>query len=123
SDGTALTAESVKNNCDRIIDLGPLAYIGASHLRGYTVTEVIDDLTAVISFDGPNAQFLQAATTQSLSILADSTLALSPEEVARGGPSVVGSGAYTFDQYVPGGSIILTRRDRKSTRLNSSHVS
>lgn len=111
SDGTALTAESVKNNFDRIIDLGPLAYIGASHLRGYTGTEVIDDLTAVISFDGPNAQFLQAATTQSLSILADSTLALSPEEVARGGPSVVGSGAYTFDQYVPGESITLTRRE------------
>src|SRR5699024_12667131 len=80
-------------------------------LRCNTVNQVIDDLTAVITFDGTNAQFLQAATTQSLSILADSTLALSPEEVARGGPSVVGSGAYTFDQYVPGESITLTRRE------------
>lgn len=111
SDGTALTAESIKNNFDRIIDIGPLAYIGASHLRGYTGTEVADELTAVVSFDGPNAQFLQAATTQSLSILADSTLALSPEEVARGGPAVVGSGAYTFEQYIPGESITLKRRD------------
>src|SRR5699024_6173088 len=111
SDGTALTAESVKNNFDRTIDLGPLAYIRASHLRAYAGTEVIDDLTAVISCDGPNAQSLQAATTQSLSILAASTLALSPEEVARGGPSAVGSGAYTFDQYVPGESITLTRRE------------
>lgn len=111
SDGTALTAESIKNNFDRIIEIGTLAYIGASHLRGYTGTDVIDELTAVVSFDGPNAQFLQAATTQSLSILADSTLALSPDEVARGGPAVVGSGAFTFDEYVPGKSITLTRRE------------
>lgn len=111
SDGTPLTAESIRSNFDRIIDIGPLAYIGASHLRGYVGTEVTDELTAVVSFDGPNAQFLQAATTQSLSILADSTLALDPEEVARGGPAVVGSGAYTFEEYVPGESITLARRD------------
>lgn len=111
SDGTALTAESIKHNFDRIIDIGPLAYVGANHLRGYTGTEAADELTAVVSFDGPNAQFLQAATTQSLSILADSTLGLSPEEVARGGPAVVGSGAYTFEDYVPGESITLVRRE------------
>ncbi len=111
SDGTALTAESIRKNFDRIIDLGPLSYIGASHLRGYTGTEVPDELTAVVSFDGPNAQFLQAATTQTLSILADSTLALTPEEVARGGTAVVGSGAYLFEEYVPGKTITLTRRE------------
>ena len=111
SDGTALTADSIRKNFDRIIDIGPLAFIGASHLRGYQGTEATDELTAVVTFDGPNAQFLQAATTQSLSILADSTLALAPEEVARGGPAVVGSGAYTFADYVPGETITLERRE------------
>ncbi|MFC0675926.1 ABC transporter substrate-binding protein [Brachybacterium hainanense] len=109
SDGTEFTATSVKNNFDRIIDLGALAYIGASHLRGYTGTEVVDPRTAVVSFDGPNAQFLQAATTQTLSMLADATLALTPEEVASG--KVIGSGAYLLESYTPGKTITLTRRE------------
>lgn len=109
SDGTELTAKSVKNNFDRIIDLGALAFIGASHLRGYKKTEVKDDYTAKVVFDGPNAQFLQACTTQTLSILADATLKLKPEEVARG--KVIGSGAFTLEDYTPKKSMTLKRRD------------
>lgn len=108
SDGTPFTSASVKNNFDRIIRIGPLAYIGASHLRGYQSTETPDERTAVVVFDGPNAQFLQAATTQTLGFLADATLALSPEEVARG--QVIGTGPYVLDDYSPGDSITLTRR-------------
>lgn len=62
----------------------------------------------MVVFDGPNAQFLQAATTQTLGFLADATLALSPEEVARG--QVIGTGPYVLDDYSPGDSITLTRR-------------
>ncbi|PWH06343.1 hypothetical protein DEO23_05005 [Brachybacterium endophyticum] len=109
SDGTAFTATSVKKNFDRVVDLGALAYIGASHLRGYKGTEVVDEHTAKVSFDGPNAQFLQAATTQTLSILADATLELDPKEVAAG--KVIGSGAYTLEDYTPGKTITLKRRD------------
>jgi peptide/nickel transport system substrate-binding protein len=109
SDGTAFTAESVKKNFDRVVDLGALAYIGASHLRGYRKTEVVDERTAKVSFDGPNAQFLQAASTQTLSMLADATLELDPKEVAAG--KVIGSGAFTLEDYTPGESITLARRD------------
>jgi peptide/nickel transport system substrate-binding protein len=109
SDGTKFSAKSVKANFDRVIDLGALAYIGASHLRGYQETEVVDEYTAKVVFDGPNAQFLQAATTQTLSMLADATIERKPEEVARG--QVIGSGPFTLEDYTPGESITLKRRD------------
>lgn len=108
SDGTAFSAQSVKKNFDRIRDLGALAFIGASHLRGYRETIVEDPRTATVVFDGPNAQFLQAATTQTLSMLADATLALKPEEVARG--KVIGSGPYTLESYSAGKTLVLKKR-------------
>ncbi|GAA1415896.1 ABC transporter substrate-binding protein [Glutamicibacter uratoxydans] len=109
SDGTKFTAQSVKNNFDRIIKIGPLAYVGASHLRGYQGTDVVDEKTAIVKFDGPNAQFLQAASTQPLSILADATLKLDPEEVARG--KVIGSGPYVIESYEPDVGITLKARE------------
>lgn len=108
SDGTKFNATSVKNNFDRIVKLGALAYIGASHLRGYKETVVESEYMARVVFDGPNAQFLQAATTQTLSMLADATLKLKPEDVARG--KVIGSGPFLLDKYEAGKSIVLTRR-------------
>ncbi|MCA1170716.1 ABC transporter substrate-binding protein [Rothia kristinae] len=109
SDGTAFTSTSVKNNFDRIIRLGSLSYIGASHLRGYQRTETPDAHTAVVVFDGPNAQFLQAATTQTLGMLADATLGKDPKDVARG--DVIGSGPYVFSEYRQGQYVLLTRRE------------
>lgn len=108
SDGTKFNATSVKNNFDRVVKLGALAYIGASHLRGYKETVVESEYVARVVFDGPNAQFLQAATTQTLSMLADATLKLTPEEVARG--KVIGTGPFTLESYAPGKSIVLKKR-------------
>lgn len=108
SDGIPFTATSVKNNLDRIRDLGALAYIGASHLRGYKETKVEGDHRATVVFDGPNAQFLQAATTQTLSMLADATLKKKPEEVARG--EVIASGPYTLESYSAGKTLVLKKR-------------
>lgn len=109
SDGTAFTAASVKKNLDRIIDLGELSYIGASYLHGYRRTETPDPHTAVVVFDGPNSQFLQAATTQTLGMLADATLGKDPQKVARG--DVVGTGPYLLSSYQPGIELVLTRRE------------
>lgn len=109
SDNTPFNAENVKKNFDRIIDLGALAYIGASHLRGYKETVVESEYVARVVFDGPNAQFLQAATTQTLSMLANATLELEPEEVARG--KVIGSGPFILESYEPGKTITLKRRE------------
>lgn len=109
SDGTPFTSTSVRKNFERIVGLGGLSYIGASHLRGYQRTETPDPGTAVVVFEGPNAQFLQAATTQTLGMLADATLAKDPKQVARG--DVIGSGPYILSDYQQGRTITLKRRE------------
>lgn len=109
SDGTPFDAEVVKANLDRVVEIGPLAYIAAGYLRGYVGSEVLDDGRVRVTFDQPNAQFLQATATQSLGLLSLDTLALPPEEVAAG--NVVGTGPYVLDSYVPDQSITLTARE------------
>lgn len=109
SDGTPLDAEAVKANFDRIIEIGPLAFVAAGLMRGYEESEVIDEHTVVVRFEEPNAQFLQATAVQSLSILAPATLELEPEEVAAG--DVIGSGPYTLESYDPNNGIRLAVRE------------
>lgn len=108
SDGQPLTARSVRANLDRIVELGPMAYVGASLLAGYEGTTVLDERTVRVSFSESNAQFLQGATTQTLSLLADATLQRTPDEVARG--EVIGSGVYLLEDYRPGEKLVLRRR-------------
>src|SRR5690625_4513420 len=50
SDGTPLDAAAVAANFDRIVDLGPLAYIGAGLLRNYDGSEVVDEYTVTVRF-------------------------------------------------------------------------
>lgn len=109
SDGTPFDAEVVKANLDRVVAIGPLAYIGAGYLRNYVGSEVLDEHTVKVTFSEPNAQFLQATATQSLGILSLGTLALDPAEVAAG--NVVGTGPYVLDAYVPDQSITLSVRE------------
>ena len=109
SDGTAMDAEAVAANFDRIVEIGPLAYVGAGLLRNYDGSEVVDQDTVTVSFTEPNAQFLQATAVQSLAILAPATLALDPEEVAAG--NVIGSGPFVLDSYDPNEGITLTARE------------
>lgn len=109
SDGTPFDAEVVKANLDRVVAIGPLAYIGAGYLRNYVGSEVLDEHTVKVVFSEPNAQFLQATATQSLGILSLGTLALDPAEVAAG--NVVGTGPYVLDAYVPDQSITLSVRE------------
>ncbi|NKY09438.1 ABC transporter substrate-binding protein [Cellulomonas hominis] len=109
SDGTPFDAEVVKANFDRVVAIGPLAYIGAGYLRNYVGSEVLDEHTVKVTFSEPNAQFLQATATQSLGILSLGTLALDAAEVAAG--NVVGTGPYVLDAYVPDQSITLSVRE------------
>lgn len=109
SDGTDLNAEVVAANFDRIIDIGPLAFVAAGLLRGYVESEVVDEHTVTVRFEEPNAQFLQATSTHSLSILAEATLELDPEEVAAG--NVIGSGPYVLESYDPNAGIALSVRE------------
>ena len=109
SDGSTLDAEAVAANFDRIVELGPLAYVGAGLLRNYDGSVAVDEDTVTVSFTEPNAQFLQATAVQSLSILAPATLELDPEEVAAG--DVIGSGPFVLDAYDPNEGITLTARE------------
>lgn len=109
SDGTPVDAAAVKANLDRIVEIGPLSYIGAGLLRNYAGSEVLEPYVVEVTFTEPNAQFLQATSVASLSILAPATLALSPEEVAAG--NVIGSGPYTLESYDPNAGITLKVRE------------
>lgn len=109
SDGTPFNAEVVKNNFDRIIELGALSRVAGGQLRGYQSAEAVDEYTVRVTFDGPNAQFLQATASQPLGILAQATLELSPEEAAAG--NVIGTGPYTLESYSPDSGIVLKARE------------
>jgi peptide/nickel transport system substrate-binding protein len=109
SDGTDLTADTVVANLDAIVAMGARAIIAGPYLRGFTGAEAIDDATVQISFEAPNAQFLQAASTPSLGIVAEATAALTPDERCQG--EIVGSGPFVLEDFRTAQSATLAQRD------------
>ncbi|WP_041560005.1 ABC transporter substrate-binding protein [Nocardia farcinica] len=108
SDGTPLTAESVRNTFDAVARLGTVkSPLGASYLSEYTGTTVVDRLTAQVTFQRPNAQFLQASSTTQLGILADASTAATAEQRCAG---VVGSGPFTYAEWRQDQSATLVKR-------------
>lgn len=108
SDGTPVNAAAVKANFDAAPKLGPRASLAIGYLSGYKGTKVVDDRTAEVSFDAPNAQFLQASSTFTLGLVAPATIAKTPDQRCTEG--VIGSGPFTLDKYVPNQSISLKKR-------------
>ena len=108
SDGTALTAEVVKDNFETAPKLGVLAGLATGYLSGVKAITAKDEHTLVVSFTQPNAQFLQATSTHSLGIVADASTRLSAQERCTKG--IIGSGPFTLAQYAPNQSITLKRR-------------
>ncbi|MFI6761106.1 ABC transporter substrate-binding protein [Micromonospora sp. NPDC050417] len=108
SDGTPLNAKAVKDNFDAVPKLGAKASLAIGYLSGYVGTTVVDDLTAAVSFAQPNAQFLQATSTFSLGLVAESAVRKTPDQRCTDG--VVGSGPFVLDGYVANQSITLVRR-------------
>nr|WP_236573699.1 ABC transporter substrate-binding protein [Nocardia caishijiensis] len=109
SDGTPLTAESVRDTFDAVIRLGGAkAPLGVSYLANYVGTTVVDKLTARVEFSAPNAQFLQASSTSQLGILAPATNA-KPAEARCAGDNI-GSGPFTYAAYKQDVSATLTKR-------------
>ncbi|MCD0450915.1 ABC transporter substrate-binding protein [Actinocorallia sp. API 0066] len=109
SDGTPLTAQAVKDSFDAVPKLGALAVQATGYVEGYAGTEVVDDLTAAISFKQPNAQFLQATTTSALAVVSSASAKRTPQERCTDG--VVGTGPFVLADYTPNQSATLTRRD------------
>lgn len=110
SDGTPLTAESVKKNFDALVNTltGAKAPLAASYLTGYTGTTVIDARTAQVNFSAPNAQFLQASSTPQLGILSDASVAKPAEERCTG--NIAGTGPFTYADYQQDKSVTLAKR-------------
>ncbi|WP_181699220.1 ABC transporter substrate-binding protein [Nocardia sp. GTS18] len=109
SDGTPLTAESVRDTFDAVVRLGGAkAPLGVSYLANYVGTTVVDKLTARVEFSAPNAQFLQASSTSQLGILAPSTNA-KPAEARCAGDNI-GSGPFTYAEYKQDVSVTLAKR-------------
>ncbi|WP_040802505.1 ABC transporter substrate-binding protein [Nocardia concava] len=109
SDGTPLTADSVRKNLDSIVALGGAkAPLGASYLVGYTGSTVVDPHTVRVDFSGPNAQFLQATSTPQLGIQSDATVAKSADERCLG--TNIGSGPFTYAEWKQNASATLAKR-------------
>jgi peptide/nickel transport system substrate-binding protein len=109
SDGTPLTAESVKATFDDIVAAGALsASIGS--FVGYEETVAVDDDTVEVHFANPNAAFPQATSTVGLGIVGASTLEV-PYEDRADGEALVGTGPFTLDEYTKDVSTVLVQRD------------
>ncbi|MFD8807055.1 ABC transporter substrate-binding protein [Streptomyces sp. NPDC059597] len=108
SDGRPVDAEAVKKNLDAIPRLGGLAILAQGYLTGYRGTRVVDELTAEVTFDRPNAQFLQATSTPSLGLVSPADTARSAQR--RCGDGVHGSGPFTVSGYRQNQSLTLKRR-------------
>ena len=109
SDGTPVTADSVKKTFDSVKNLGPNASLAKSYLSSYTGTDVVDAHTAKINFSGPNVQFLQATSTPQLGILADSTTALASEQRCPGA-AVIASGPFVYTDWQQDKSVKIAKR-------------
>ncbi|PTM99552.1 MULTISPECIES: ABC transporter substrate-binding protein [unclassified Streptomyces] len=108
SDGSKLTAQVVKDNFDAVPKLGALGTLAEGYLSGVKSTTVVDPLTVKVTFDRPNAQFLQATSTHSLGIESSASVKRSPQQKCSDG--VVGSGPFVLKQYVQNQSVTLARR-------------
>ncbi|MDR0627602.1 MAG: ABC transporter substrate-binding protein [Bifidobacteriaceae bacterium] len=109
SNGEPFDATAVKLNFDRINELGPQAIGGYPVIAGYTGTEVIDDLTAKVSFDTPNIQFLQGLSAAWLGLISPTDTAKSPEELCAGDYS--GTGPFVIESYAKNDQAVLVKRE------------
>ncbi|MTE23950.1 ABC transporter substrate-binding protein [Microbacterium sp. ZXX196] len=112
SDGSDLTSEVVAANFDSIVEMaadGSTASLGGAYLAGYAGTEIVDDRTFTVSFDAPNAAFLQGASTMSLGIVSEATTTLGVDERCQDG--VIGTGPFVYDTYSPNTEVTMDRRE------------
>ncbi|WP_431879866.1 ABC transporter substrate-binding protein [Amycolatopsis sacchari] len=115
SDGSPFDAEVVKANFDQYVHGDPALGIlpnGASLLRGYRETQVLDPYTVKISFAQPLASFLQASSFTANAqpgFLSLSTLKLSADQ--RTDPTkVIGTGPFVYESWEPQVKTVLARR-------------
>lgn len=108
-DGTPFNAQAVKDNFDRIVDPATKSAKAVTMLPGYKGTEVVDEFTAKVTFEKPNASFLDSVAQVYLGMA-------SPTAFKKWGPAdyqahQVGTGPFKFSEadYVPKEKIVLVK--------------
>jgi peptide/nickel transport system substrate-binding protein len=109
SDGTPLTAESVKATFDDIVAAGALSQ-SVSSFVGYDQTVVDDEDTVEVRFTTPNAAFPNSTAAVGLGIVGAATLEV-PFADRADGSAVVGTGPFTLDAYTKDVETVLAARE------------
>ena len=107
-DGSALTAEVVKFNFDRMKDPATESKQAGPLLGSYAGSEVIDDMTLKVTFETPYALFPFALSSPFMSIVSQQAVA---EHGASFNEALVGSGPFKFVSEIPGNEVVLERND------------
>lgn len=108
SDGTPLTAAVVARNLETIRGLGATASHAGSYLAGLKTVSTPDPRTVTVTFDRPDAQFLQATSTPALAIESAASLAEPAGDRCAG--KIVGTGPFVIQSYTRNQQIVLRRR-------------
>ena len=107
SDGSDLDADAVARNLTEIAALGASSQLGSSYLAGFTGASA-ESGQVVVTFEEPNAQFLQATSTTTLGILSEASYDNTPEERCLG--SFSGTGPFTVESFAPDSEAVIERR-------------
>ena len=122
SNGEKFDAATVKANFDSLAKLvkeGRAPQV-AGYLSGFTAATVVDPMTVSIAFEQPKAGLLQSLSEKPLSMLANETLAKSPEDRCAG--QLIGTGPFFISKVAVNDRIVLTRRpDYNWGSPNASH--
>lgn len=110
SDGSTFDANAFKTFLDGIKALGGKAVNASTYIVGYEGTTVTAPNTATVAFSQPNASFLQALSTVNMAVLSPKTYTDTTPADRCLGKSLVGSGPFLLDGFVPAQSVTLTKR-------------
>ena len=102
SDGTPFDGEAVKANLDWTKDPAHTAN-AAAFLEYYDHTEVVAPHEVKIVLSKADSAFLESLSSVKLGFLSPKTLAKGGD-LCQGGPNLVGTGPFVFDQYTRGQS-------------------
>lgn len=107
-DGTPFNAEAVKYTFDRIINPETRAQTAFSLLGPYAESEVVDEYTITVRFNSPFAPFLNSLSSPYLSISSPTAIENTPD---YGLTTVVGTGPFVLESYVPNSEVVLVRNE------------
>ncbi len=109
SDGSAIDADAVVANFDRIAALGAQASGASPWFGGFESAEATDASTVKVTFSESNAQFLEAVANAWFGLISPTDLASkTAEELCAG--DYAGSGPFTLDTLVENQEVDLVKR-------------